>query len=857
MIGFFFRVFARLLFLALCLCSVPAMYSAEPKPVSFEIAAVPAWVKPAEPVIPVSIDAENAGISYLLLEQQEQVEPKASYYHEVRQITSENGVQNGAAISTSFDPSFQKLTFHFIRLRRNGVTTERLDRSRISLLQREKDMELFLFDGAFTALCQLEDVRVGDVVEFAYTTEGANPAKKGKFSKTLATDWYYPVRRAVTRVVYPAHRKLSFRVQNRAITPSVTTARGVTEWLLDQANVPRRKADADTPAGYDPCGWVQISEYATWEDVVDWAVPLYQADGHFSNDLEAEIGKLKGIADSEQRILAALRFVQDEIRYLGLESGGGSYKPTAPGEVLRRRFGDCKDKACLLSVLLRQTGIDATPAFVSDVYRSTVAERLPSPGDFDHVIVRVQIDATTHWLDATRSNQRGPLSQISVGNFGYALVLRPGSKALTAFAPPPDSLPKKKVTENYRFPAPGGTAHLEVSSAYHGRWAERTRAQFRENGREKIQKEYMQYYARRFPGIRTEKSLQYEEVPGENACKTREFYLIQDVWQFNNEKKQYEVFLYPGDLSHDMGSPGSSRRDDPLELDHPLTANQEINAEMFEDWAMQGENQNIANSFYRFRHEAITKGRHLQFNYAYESLVDRVAVADLPRYNTELTKLKDTLGYTLSYNTPAQMNSVRKWFDQINWPISVLLVCVLIVAMFISAWLIYFSMLPAPIPPPTLAVRPMEGIGGWLILVAIHHILRPIVFIFNLVMLFPTVLHLGNWRLLTEPGQAAFHPSWAPALLFELCYNSLCLVFSGLLLILFFQKRALWRWCYVVFLVVFALGVGIDTHLTQQIPAAGGTLDGNIRDLFQVIVAAAVWIPYCFVSKRVRATFRY
>ena len=166
MTGSFSRTCLSLLALSLGLGTTLAVPPAEPKPASFDLAAVPHWVKPIVPDFKIAVDADNGGISYLLMDEQEQVEPRASYYHEARQITSENGVQNGAAITTSFDPSFQKLTFHFIRLVRNGVTTERLDRSQIKLLQREKDMELFLYDGAFTAHCQLDDVRVGDVIEF-------------------------------------------------------------------------------------------------------------------------------------------------------------------------------------------------------------------------------------------------------------------------------------------------------------------------------------------------------------------------------------------------------------------------------------------------------------------------------------------------------------------------------------------------------------------------------------------------------------------------------------------------------------------------------------------------------------------
>ena len=191
-------------------CIVTNLSEAASSPASFAIAPTPAWV---ERIVtsdkPVGEPASD-GISYVLLDQQENLEPRAVYYHEARRITSENGVQNGSDITVSFDPSYQTLTFHSIRLVRQGVAKDRLDRSQIKLFQREKELEFFLYDGSFTAQYQLEDVRVGDLIEYAYTIEGANPVLKGKYHSTVLTEWTSPVGRAITRIVYPERRKLNF-----------------------------------------------------------------------------------------------------------------------------------------------------------------------------------------------------------------------------------------------------------------------------------------------------------------------------------------------------------------------------------------------------------------------------------------------------------------------------------------------------------------------------------------------------------------------------------------------------------------------------------------------------------------------
>src|SRR5204862_3805174 len=121
----------------------------------------------------------------------------------------------------------------------------------------------------------------------------------------------------------------------------------------------------------------------------------------------------------------------------------------------------------------------------------------------------------------------------------------------------------------------------------------------------------------------------------------------------------------------------------------------------------------------------------------------------------------------------------------------------------------------------------------------------------------PSIFNLDTWQKLTHIGQPAYHPYWMPTLLFELVFNSLIFVYSILLLVLFFKRRAAWPRCYIGFFVITVCGLVIDYALGTQIPAAAGSLGDSIKTLGQSLFAAIIWIPYCLVSKRVKATFRF
>jgi transglutaminase-like putative cysteine protease len=851
----------RLLFAGICAAAVSLANAApgpapNPPPVTFEIAAAPAWVTPIK-ANHAATDADEGGISYLVVDRQENIADQSSFYHEVRRVTSETGVQNGASVTATFDPSYEKLIFHDLHIIRGSTRLNRLVRGAIKLLQRERDMESFLYDGAYTARCDLEDVRVGDVIEYAYTVQGMNPVKAGRYSRSFFTDGSTRIDRIITRFIYPANRPLHFQINNRPLKPSITTEKGTTSWLSDQSNVPGRRTDRDVPLDYEPNGWVQVSEFGSWQEVVDWALPLFTVTRPLSAELNSEIEKLRGISDVEKRILAALRLVQDQVRYLGIESGVGSHRPTAPTEVFRRRFGDCKDKALLLATLLQHSGVDAVPALVSTNYRKTVKDRLPAPDDFDHAIVQVRNGIDVHWLDPTRSSQRGRLSEIYVRDLGFALVLRRGADALTSYSPPLGSSPRRIVTENYIVPEPGKTGELEVVTEAHGLSAERTRSAFQEEGREKLEKEYLQYYTRLFPKAEVKKPLAYEEIEGENACRVREFYRLPDIWTLNEETHQYELFLHPGDVAEAMGKAGPSQRDDPLALNYPANVTQIINAKMFDRWSITAKNQKNASPFFSFSDEARVDGRDVKLQYEYIATVDRVLPKDLPQYNASLTKIRDSLGYTLYYQKPdTEFPDFSEWLKNFNWVLGGVTLAAGYLLLAAGAGCFFGTRRRVPLPPPAGALPRHSGLRGWLVLVALNHLAQPLVFIVALVHLCPMLFNLGSWHSFVRPSGANYHPYWGPILLAEFFGNLVCLAASILLLFLFFRKRAVWPRTYAAFLLFVTALVFADFLFAQKIPAAREFAHESTRHVIRAIVSAVIWIPYCFLSKRVRATFR-
>jgi transglutaminase-like putative cysteine protease len=824
--------------------------------VSCGITPVPNWVKTVAPPEHIGSESESAGVIYVLVDRQENVERGAFYYHDIRKVTSENGIQNEASVSTSFDPTFQKLFFHKIEVTRDGLRVNRLDRSRIKLFPREKEPDRALYDDSYSAEIVLDDLRVGDVIESAWTIEGKNPLLPQKYFTNYSMQWTMPIARNVLRLIYPSNRTLVFQARNGAKAPTVVTTNGVTEAWYQADNILGRKVEDDAPDDYSPRQRLEISEFKDWAEVARWIKPLFEIPPPHSPEFQAEVAKLRAIANPEQRVVAALEFVQEQIRGISIGLSIGSRRLTPPDEVMRRRFANDKDKAVLFLALLHALNIDATPALVSGFYRATVTEFLPSPDVFNHLIVRVRLEQGTYWLDPWRSPQRGPLSQIYIARAGFALPLDPAITNFVAFEPPKDSFPVKKVIENYRIPAPENDADLEVITEYHGLAADQTRSSFQESTRDEIQKTYLEYYARNFPEVRVQKPLWYEELPGQNACRVTESYVIPKIWQLSDDKNRYLISLHPGDINSAIGSTISAQRDDPLSRNYPTTVIEQMNVEMFEDWPIETKTEITATDFFKVRDEPSVNASHLEFNYSYEALTDRVEVNQISKYNDAVTKVKDSLGYNLRYSTPEQLKK-NKRHNSFNWAVGAAALCFFGMASFLAFRYFRDTRLTNSIPPPIDAPADLNGIGGWLILLAIIQILRPLSYIKTGIDLYQTMFNTHSWRSLTDPIESAYDSWWAPTLLFELFFNIISLVFCALLIFLFFAKRFTWPRCFAAFLIFSIAGSILDILLVHHIPAATEPIWHSIPEVVGALLGAAIWIPYIFLSKRVKATFRY
>jgi len=131
----------------------------------------------------------------------------------------------------------------------------------------------------------------------------------------------------------------------------------------------------------------------TWNDIGVWYANLTNASRVASPELQQKVAQLTaGISDPLQKMQVLASYVQQQIRYVAIEVGIGGFQPHPAADVFKHQYGDCKDKATLLSTMLKQIGIDSYYVMI-DSERGVINPEFPALRA-DHMIMAISLPAS-------------------------------------------------------------------------------------------------------------------------------------------------------------------------------------------------------------------------------------------------------------------------------------------------------------------------------------------------------------------------------------------------------------------------------------------------------------------------------
>jgi transglutaminase-like putative cysteine protease len=401
----------------------------------------PAWVAPAPSATEI---ASPAGAPYRILYHDSQIHFAKDFAENntsfrVR-ILAPQALAIGS-LSLAWNPASQSVTVNSLKIHRGTEEIDVLKTSKFKVIQREANLEVSMLTGILTATLQVPGLEVGDELELSTTLRDRDTVFGGRIFGGVVMSLAEGPGANRIQLSWVGGREPKF--QSSRDLPKVVTSSDGTMATWEMRDPPKLTPVDGAPARYNLWRFVEFSDFGNWENVSRTLYPLFEAGATLrqASPLQAEITRIAAQStDPLERAGAALKLVQDQVRYVYVGLNGGNYRPVAADETWKNRFGDCKAKSVLLMALLRGLGISAEVVAVHSSGGDGLGERLQGPHVFDHVIVRATIAGKPYYLDGTQYGDR-VLSLLEEPKNRYILPLTSAGSALEALALQPSHRP--------------------------------------------------------------------------------------------------------------------------------------------------------------------------------------------------------------------------------------------------------------------------------------------------------------------------------------------------------------------------------------------------------------------------------
>src|SRR5262249_21090398 len=232
------------------------------------------------------------------------------------------------------------------------------------------------------------DVAVGDALVFSYRLS----TRAGVLGRHVDDVFLYPrqapLAPSTLKVVAPKSAGVKIAVTGAALRHKVVEADDTITHMISYDPPARANAEPGETSPLDRDPRVMITTFKDYEDLGRSWVAMADSRLRVTPEIQTLADEItKGIEDRRAQAEAIDRWVKRNIRYVAvyLDATAG-WIPHEPNEVVRLRYGDCKDHATLMGVLLAAKGI-ASEAVVINAANVYSLPELAVRGYFNHMII--------------------------------------------------------------------------------------------------------------------------------------------------------------------------------------------------------------------------------------------------------------------------------------------------------------------------------------------------------------------------------------------------------------------------------------------------------------------------------------
>ncbi|HEY1533954.1 MAG TPA: DUF3857 domain-containing protein [Polyangiaceae bacterium] len=379
------------------------------------------------------------------------------------------------------------------------------------------DPSIATYTSARTFYVQFPRLEPGDVVELRYRVDDVTPKNDfgnyfGEVTYLQGTD---PVQNAEYVLITPKTRTFYIDTNVPQLVQTSEVVGNQKLYHFFAAQVAAVAPEPAMPPLPEVMSFVHVSTYKDWKDLGRWYWGLVKDQF----DLDDETRKLakditKGATTDIDKVKAVYDWVTKNTRYVALEFGIYGYKPRRCVQTVTRGWGDCKDKATVITTLLNELGIPTTMVVLRTQMKGDFRSSVASFAPFDHAIAYVP--SMNLYLDGTAElTGINELPRMDIGALG--LHVNQGDAVLehVSNTSPEKNFVRREVKAQL---AKSGDAKLEFEYSTGGYNAPEWRSQYQSEATrdERINNDL----GREFPG--------FEIAPGGQGIQTSDLTKVEE-----------------------------------------------------------------------------------------------------------------------------------------------------------------------------------------------------------------------------------------------------------------------------------------------------------------------------------------
>ncbi|MGZ3764148.1 MAG: DUF3857 domain-containing transglutaminase family protein [Mucilaginibacter sp.] len=202
-------------------------------------------------------------------------------------------------------------------------------------------------------------------------------------------------------------------------------------------------------------------EISSWQNFGKWIQGLNNDMCTLSAPRIAEVRKMTDTIKTDKAKARFLyKYMQQSMRYVGIQLGIGGYKPFPATFVDDKKYGDCKALSNYMRALLKAVDIPAYYALVRAGDNEEPADFTFPYNNFNHAILCIPFKNDTTWLECTSSTQPFGVLGSFTENRNALLITEDGGKLVNT----PKSTPQENLfdSEVHILLQPDGSAKAQI-----------------------------------------------------------------------------------------------------------------------------------------------------------------------------------------------------------------------------------------------------------------------------------------------------------------------------------------------------------------------------------------------------------